>query len=161
MKKMDIVPYVTSFPGLPLEFILWSGNETTCTVVATLCNVSLCLYIVTVCVYSDTHRVILSTGIRDYVWKSLTAIVAIAAAIFVSVSRQDFTSLKPRLSTVDFVPNLQDKSGILDLLLQCRIRLVVDCCLATQPWLVTVLCNIPLAGYILATTPWSKFCTEL
>ena len=99
--KMDIV---TSFPGLPLELIPWSGNETTCTVIAALCNASLCLYIMTMCVYSDTHRVILSTGIRDYVWKSLTAIVAIAAAILVSVSRQDFPNLKPRLSPLDFVP---------------------------------------------------------
>lgn len=48
---------------------------------------------------SGTLRAILSTGIWDYVWKSLTALVAIGAAIFVSVSRQDSTSLKSRFST--------------------------------------------------------------
>ena len=37
MSKMNIV---TSFPGLPLEFVPWSGNEVTCTVTAALCNTS-------------------------------------------------------------------------------------------------------------------------
>lgn len=49
---------------------------------------------------SGTLRAILSTGIWDYVWKSLTALVAIGAAIFVSVSRQDSTSLKSWFSTL-------------------------------------------------------------
>ena len=58
-----------------------------------------CLYTMTLCACSGTLRAILSTGIWDYVWKSLTALVAIGAAIFVSVSRQDSTSPKSRFST--------------------------------------------------------------